>query len=146
MKILSDEDMIWDELISRLNGLGSEYGCSFAPFPLSDRGLGVPDEEVPEICRREGAAALLTTNYKEFARHLIYYQALMGAGVSAIVLRQPNPRTAIPDVGYQVALIEPWLQTIVRKLEQADEPLLLVINKSGVRTNRLQDLIDKFST
>lgn len=100
MKILSDEDMIWGELISRLNELGSEHGCSFAPFPLSDRGLGVPDEEVPEICRREGAAALLTTNYKEFARHLIYYQALMSAGVSAIVLRQPNPRTAIPDVGY----------------------------------------------
>ncbi|MBA2375849.1 MAG: hypothetical protein H0V75_06920 [Rubrobacter sp.] len=70
----------------------------------------------------------------------------MSAGVSAIVLRQPNPRTAIPDVDYQVALIEPYLQSIVGKLERAEEPLLLVINKSGVRINRLRDPIDKFST
>lgn len=33
MKILSDEDIIWTELIDRLNELGSEYDCSFIPFP-----------------------------------------------------------------------------------------------------------------
>jgi hypothetical protein len=146
MKILSDEDIIWDELIDQLNNLGTEYGCSFDPFPRPYRDRGTPDEEVPGICRREGAAALLTTNYKEFARHLIYYQALLSAGVSAIVLRQPNPHTDIPDVDYQVALLEPHLRNIVMRLERTEEPLLFVVNKSGVRTNRLQDLIDRFST
>ncbi|MBA2691432.1 MAG: hypothetical protein H0U65_02915 [Rubrobacter sp.] len=71
MKILSDEDTIWHELISRLNELGFEHGCVFVPFPISERGHGIPDEEVPEICRREGATALLTTNRREFARHLV---------------------------------------------------------------------------
>lgn len=146
MRILSDEDIIWAELIDRLNVLGSKRGCSFVPFPSSHRGLAIPDVQVPEICQREGATALLSTNYKEFARHLVYYQALLSAGVSAIVLRQPNPHTDTPDVDYQIALIEPHLQHIVRRLERTREPLLFVINKSGIRTNRLQDLIDRFST
>lgn len=146
MKILSDEDIIWTELIDRLNVMGSEHRCSFVPFPSSHRGLAIPDEQVPEICRREGAAALLSTNYKEYARHLIYLQALLSAGVSAIVLRQPNPHTDVPDVDYQVALIEPHLRNIVKRLERTDEPLLFVVNKSGIRTNRLQDLIDRHST
>jgi hypothetical protein len=146
VKILSDEDTIWDELMERLSELGSEYGCSFVSWPRSYRNRSIPDEKVPEICRQEGATALLTLNYKEFARHLVYYQALMAAGVSLIVLRQPNPNTYTPDVDYQVALVEPHLRNIVRRLERADEPLSFVINKSSVRTNRLQDLIARFST
>lgn len=146
MKILSDEDTIWDELMERLSELGSEYGCSFVSFPRRYRNRSIPDEEVPAICRREGAAALLTINYREFARHLVYYQALLSAGVSAIVLRQPNPNTDIPDVDYQVALVESHLGTIVRRLERANEPLLFVLNKIGIRINRLRDLIDRFST
>lgn len=144
MKILSDEDIIWTELIDRLNELGSEYDCSFVPFPRAHRNRGVPDEQVPEICRREGAVALLSTNYKEFGRHLLYYQALMSAGISAIVLRQPNPHTDLPDVDYQVGLIQPRLRNIVRRLERTDEPLLFVLNKSGARIRRLDELIHRF--
>ncbi len=144
MKILSDEDTIWPELLDRLNELGSAYRCRFDPFPLPHRDCGTPDEEVPEICRREGAAALLTINYKEFGRHLIYYQALMSAGVSAVVLRQPNPQTDVPDVEYQVALIRPRLRGIVSRLERTHEPLLFVVNKSSVRTRRLRELISQF--
>ena len=105
----------------------------------------IPDGEVPGICRGEGATALITINYKDFARHLVYYQALLYAGMSAIVLRQPNPHTHTPDVNYQVALIEPYLRSIVRRLEKTDEPLLFVMNRSGPRTHRLQDLIDRLS-
>jgi hypothetical protein len=143
--ILSDEDLIWTELHDRLNELGSQYGCDFVPFPEHYRNRSIPDEEVPEICRREGASALLSANYKEFARHLVYYQALLSAGVSAVVLRQPNPETESADVDYQVALLEPHLQYIVRRLERTNEPLLFVINKSGIRTNRLQELMERFS-
>lgn len=75
MRILSDEDIIWTELIERLNELGSEHGCSFIPFPRSQRNRGVPDEEVPEICRREGAVALLSTNYKELRPRRIVWDA-----------------------------------------------------------------------
>jgi hypothetical protein len=145
MKILSDEDTIWPELHDRLNELGSPYGCDFVPFPHQYRNRSIPDTEVPEICRREGAAALLTINYKDFGRHLLYYQALMNAGVSAVVLRQPNPTTAIPDVQYQVALMRPRLRNIVARLEHTEEPLLFVVNRSGVRLNRLHDLIERFS-
>lgn len=132
--------------MGRLSALGSPYGCSFVPFPHRYRGRSIPDEEVPGICRREDAAALITINYKDFAAELVYLQALLNAGVSVIVLRQPNPRVDTPDVNYQVALIEPYLRNIVRRLRQTDEPLLFVMNKSGPRIRRLQELIDRGST
>lgn len=142
MKILSDEDTTWDELMQRLSELGSEYGCSFVSFPHRYRNQKIGDHEVPEICRHEGATALLTINYKDFARHKVYYQALMDAGVSVVVLRQPNPKTDIPDVEYQAALVKPHLSYIVRRLRRGREPLLFVLNKSGIRANLLQELID----
>ena len=43
-------------------------------------------------------------------------------------------------------MVEPHLGTIVRRLERANEPLLFVLNKSGIRINRLRELIDRFST
>ena len=144
MIILCDEDLIWPELISRLNALGSEYGCTFVPLPPVH--YGAPDDEVARICRREGAAALLTTNVSDFGAKLVYYQALVDVGVSVIVPRQPNPETEPPDVGYQVALIEPHLEGIIRRLERTNEALLFSVNKSGVRPRSLQDLIDQRST
>ena len=93
MKVLSDEDSIWPELMKRLTELGAEHGCEFVSFPPSYRGRKIPDERVPGICRREGAAALLSINVHDFAARLVYFQALLGAGVSAIVLRPPNPHT-----------------------------------------------------
>lgn len=145
MKILSDEDTAWDELMTRLDVLGSAYGCNFVPFPLPYRGHKIPDEEVPRICRREDATALITINYMDFAARLPYFQALLSEGVSAIVLRQPNPGTDTPDVDYQVALVQPHLRSIVRQLRRTDEPLLFVLNKSSKRVRRLQDLIDQLS-
>jgi hypothetical protein len=62
------------------------------------------------------------------------------------VLKQPNPRMDDPDIDYQLALVEPHLQRIVRRLERTSEPLLFIINKSGLRIRRLQDLIDQLST
>ncbi len=146
MKILSDEDLIWTELTNRLDELGSQYGCNFVALPIAHRGIATPDDEVARICQREGAAALLTANYKDFAAKVVYYQALLSAGVSAIVLRQPNPRMNDPDIDYQLALVEPHLQRIVRRLNTTNEPLLFIINKSGLRIRRLQDLIDQLST
>lgn len=146
MKILSDEDTIWNELMQRLTALGAPYGCSFVSFPHRYRNRKIPDDQVPEICRNEDAVALITINYKDFASELVYLQALLDAGVSVIVLRQPNPRTDIPDVNYQVALLEPHLRNIVRRLARTNEPLLFTMNKSGPRIQRLQELIDHRST
>ncbi|MBA2714113.1 MAG: hypothetical protein H0U55_11260 [Rubrobacteraceae bacterium] len=106
--------------------LSSAYDCSFVSFPHRYRNRSIPDEDVPDICRREDAAALITINYKDFASKVVYLQALLDAGVSVIVLRQPNPRTYTPDVDYQVALIEPHLQSIVRRLRRTNEPLLFI--------------------
>lgn len=145
MKILSDEDLIWTELTNRLDELGAQFGCSFVALPIAHRGIATPDDEVARICQREGAAALLTANYKDFAAKVVYYQALLSAGVSAIVLRQPNPRMEDPDIDYQLALVEPHLQRIVTWLQRTNEPLLFIINKSGLRIRRLQELIDQLS-
>jgi hypothetical protein len=98
VKILSDENTIWDELMQRLTALGAPYGCSFVSFPPRYRNRSIPDDDVPEICRQEDAAALMTMNYKDFASRVVYLQALLDAGVSVIVLRQPNPRTDTPDL------------------------------------------------
>lgn len=144
MKILADECTSWYELIARLNELGAQYGCTFAPFPTRYKGHSIPDEEVPRICRSEGATALLTKNYVDFGRHELYFQALLNEGISAIVLKQPNPKTTVADVDYQVALLEPRLRNIVRRLEQEDEPLLFAVSETKSRPNRLQELIDKF--
>ena len=144
MIILCDEDLIWPELISRLNALSSQYGCRFVPLPPVH--YGAPDDEVARICRREGAVALLTANVTDFGAKLVYYQALVDAGVSVIVPRQPNPETDMPEVDYQVALLEPHLEAIMRRLERTHEALLFSVNKGGIRPRRLQDLIDQLST
>ena len=34
----------------------------------------------------------------------------------------------------------------VRRWERTEEPLLFVINKSGIRVNRLQEIMDRFAT
>ncbi len=65
--------------------------------------------------------------------------------MSAIVLRQPNPKVDTPDVDYQVALVQPHLRSIVRRLRGTDEPLLFVLKKGSKRIKRLQDLIDELS-
>ncbi len=144
MIILSDEDLIWPELTRRLNALGAHYGCSFVPLPPAH--YGAPDDEVARICRRHGAAALLSGNVRDFGAKIVYYQALVDAGVSVIVPRQPNPETETPDVGYQVALIEPHLAAIVARLKRTSEALLFTVNKSGLRVRRLQELIDHLTT
>jgi hypothetical protein len=61
------------------------------------------------------------------------------------VLRQPNPRMDDPDIDYQLALVEPHLQRIVTRLQRTNEPQLFMINKSGLRIRRLQELIDQLS-
>jgi hypothetical protein len=144
MKVLTDECTNWYELIDRLNEIGVRYECTFAPFPNRYKRLGIPDEKVPRICRGEGATVLLTKNYVDFARHELYFQALLNEGISAIVLKQPNPKTTVADVEYQVALLEPRLRNILRRLRQESEPLLCVVNESNCRIHRLQELIDKF--
>lgn len=53
--------------MQRLSALGSAYDCSFVSFPHRYRNRSIPDEDVPDICRREDAAALITINYKDFA-------------------------------------------------------------------------------
>ena len=82
MKILSDEDTIWDELMHRLSVIGAAYDCRFVSLPHGYRNSSIPDEDVPNICRREDAAALITINYKDFASKVVYLQALLDAGVS----------------------------------------------------------------
>jgi len=56
--------------------------------------------------------------------------------IRALIGPRRERRTA-----YQVGLIEPHLQRIVRRLERTSEPLLITVNKRGVRIRRLLDLV-----
>lgn len=52
MIILSDEDLVWPELTTRLNALSSRYGCRFVPLPPVH--YGAEDAEVGKILEPDG--------------------------------------------------------------------------------------------
>lgn len=49
MKILSDEDTTWDELMERLDALGSAHGCNFVALPHRYRNRSSPTEKCREF-------------------------------------------------------------------------------------------------
>lgn len=79
-----------------MNAQSQQHGCTFRVLP--EYAVGFGDHELPEVCRREGALALLTNNKKDFSVEVALYQALIAADKSAVVLRLPNDRTEKPDL------------------------------------------------
>jgi predicted nuclease of predicted toxin-antitoxin system len=85
VRIILDEQLD-PTLADVLNVLQSRHGCRF----LSLRDLAPPktqDIEIPEICRENGAIALVTADVKDFGAKKVYFEALLEAGVSVVTLK-----------------------------------------------------------
>jgi len=99
------------------------------------------DDELPQVCQREGAVALLTNNRHDFSVEIALYQALIEAEVSAVVLRLPNSRIEKPDLSWLTARVLKHLGKIIRELDDADQSLLLTVRKDRVKINPVRELL-----
>lgn len=136
-----DENLSSPTLVANLNAHGKRYGCAFRVLPES--ATGFDDDELPEICRREGAVALLTNDRHDFGVEIALYRALIGAGVSAVVLRLPNEKTERPDIAWLTSRVAKHLQKIVGELEGAQESLSITVRKDTVSVRKVRELLQQ---
>src|SRR5215217_4192307 len=134
-----DENLSSPALATNLNTHAKQYGCVFHLLP--QHAMGFDDDDLPEVCRREGAVALLTNNKEDFGVEVALYRALIKAGVSAIVLRLPNPQVEKPDLAFLTSRVVKHLRKIVRELENANESLSLTVRKDRVKVDSVQELL-----
>jgi predicted nuclease of predicted toxin-antitoxin system len=138
VRIILDEQLD-PKTVEVLNVLESRHGCNFQTL----RDLvspGTPDVEVPEICRNAGAVALVTADVKDFGAKRVYFEALVEAGLSVIVLRPRKGRYALEA---QTAVLLDRSQEIASGLREAESPMLIRVNKDGISTRSLQELIEE---
>lgn len=101
------------------------------------------DIEIPDICRRNGAVALVTADVKDFGAKEVYFKALLEAGVSVITLR-PQKRASVLEA--QTALLLSWSREVAKALRDASTPVLVRVNNSGISTRNLGELIAEISS
>lgn len=133
------ENLSSPALAANLNVEGKRYGIAFRVLPESAEGFD--DDDLPEVCRKEGAIALLTNNKVDFGVEVALYRALIKAGVSAVVLRLPNSRVEKPDLAWLTARLTKHLRSIVRELEKATESLSITVRKDRVSVRSIQELL-----
>lgn len=139
MKYLLDEQL--DEVVAAsMNPLGAKMGDEFVHI-LQVRDQGTPDEEIPTVCRKEGAECLVTANVRDFGARKVYYQALLAEDLHVTVLR-PGRMTFYED--QQLGLFSTTYRRTREILGTATEPLLLTCTPSGVRSRSIEQLIDEF--
>lgn len=136
-----DENLSSPALVDNLNAESQRHECTFQVLPKDAEGFG--DDELPEVCRREGATALLTNNKDDFGVEIALYRALMAANVSAVVLRLPNDRTERADLNWLTSRILKHMQKIIRELENANESLSLTVRKDKVSVWPVRELLRK---
>jgi hypothetical protein len=134
-----DEDLSSPTLASSLNARGAQYGCIFRPLP--DIAEGLDDDELPRVCQKEGAVALLTHDKSDFGGAIAVQQALVTAGVSVIVIRMPNPKTERPDIDFLTSRVAKHLRSIVEALEDAEGSLSITLRKDKASVRSLRELL-----
>lgn len=141
MIILMDENLSSPALAANLNAESEQYGCTFRVLP--EYAEGFDDDELPDVCQKEGAIALLTNNKNDFSVEVALYQALIAADKSAVVLRLPNDKTEKPDLEWLTARLLKHLRKVIRELEHvsAGQNLLLTVRKDRVKVNPVHDLL-----
>ncbi len=138
MRVILDEQLD-PTLADVLNVLRSRHGCTFTSL----RELAPPktqDIEIPGLCRQHGAVALVTADVKDFGAKRVYFEALLGAGVSVVTLR---PQNRVHVLEAQTALLVAWSREVADALRRADEPVLVRVNNSGTTVRSLQELIEE---
>lgn len=140
MKVVLDEQL--DPVTAAvLNVTTHRHGCTF----VSLRELAPPktqDIDIPEICRRNAAVALVTADVKDFGAKVVYFRALLEAGISVITLR-PQKRGAVLEA--QTALLLNWSREVAGVLRSASMPVLIRVNNSGISARNLEELVEEIS-
>src|SRR5215216_1478423 len=134
-----DENLSGLGLADILNTHGEQYGCTFVTFP--ERHEGADDEDMPAIAREVGAAALLTINVLDFGAKEQYFRALVAAGVSVVVLRIRNRDTG--DIEYITSTLIKHVRKIATTLNNAEESVVISVDKSSARPANLREILDK---
>ena len=135
MRIILDENL-WPELATALNAFEQRYGLTFVH--INDIAPGAQDEDIPRICREQGATALLSANVRDFGARRVIFEALLEAGVSVIVLRPSRRATLTPEV--QMSMVMRHIQRIASALRSGQGHLLLKLTEGGATEVSLEQL------
>ncbi len=136
MRIILDENL-WPESAVALNAFEARYDLSFVH--INDIAPGAQDEDIPEICRNQGAAALVSANVRDFGARRVIFEALLEAGVSVIVPRPSKRATLTPEV--QLSMLIRHIQRLSSALHTAQGQILLKVTEGGVTEASLEQLI-----
>ena len=135
MRIILDENL-WPELATALNAFEQRYHLTF--LHINDIAPGAQDEDIPDICREQGAAALVSANVRDFGARRVIFEALLEAGVSVIVPRPSKRATLTPEV--QMSMLIRHIQRIATALRNTRGTLLLKLTEGGVTQINLEQL------
>jgi hypothetical protein len=134
-----DENLSGLGLASVLNAVSAEHGCTFLTFPEAHE--GADDADVPGIANEHDAAALLSINVQDFGAKEEYFRALVAAGISVVVLRVRNRDKG--DIGYITSTLAEHVAAIARHLNNAEESVVVSVDKSGARPRSLREILDQ---
>ncbi len=135
MRILLDENL-WPELATALNAFEPRYHITF--LHINNIAPGAQDEDIPNICREQGATALVSANVRDFGARRVIFEALLEAGVSVIVPRPSRRATLTPEV--QMSMLIRHIQRIASALRSSQGHLLLKLTEGGVIETSLEQL------
>lgn len=135
MRIILDENL-WPELATALNAFERRYHLVFVH--INDIAPGAQDEDIPDICREHGAAALVSANVRDFGARRIIFEALLEAGISVIVPRPSRRATLTPEV--QMAMLIRHIQRIATVLRDNPDNMLLKLTEGGITEISLEQL------
>lgn len=139
MNVLMDENLSGLDLANTLNAHSEQYGCRYVTFPREAH-QGADDEDVPEIAREVGAAALLSVNVRDFGAKEQYFRALVAAGVSVVSLRIRNQDKG--DIEYIKSTLIEHTRKIARILTSTEESVVISVDKSSARPASLREILD----
>jgi hypothetical protein len=135
VRIILDENL-WPELATALNAFEQRTHLAF--IHINDIAPGARDEDIPTICREQGASALVSANVRDFGARRIIFEALLEEGISVIVPRPSKRATLTPEV--QMAMLFRHLQRIAAALSSSQSYLLLKLTEGGVTEVTLEQL------
>ena len=82
MRVILDENL-WPETATSLNAFESRFDLHFQH--INQIAPGAQDEDIPEICREQGAIALVSANVRDFGARRVIFEALLASGISVVV-------------------------------------------------------------
>jgi hypothetical protein len=136
VRVILDENL-WPETATSLNAFESRFDLHFQH--INQIAPGAQDEDIPEICREQGAMALVSANVRDFGARRVIFEALLASGISVIVPRPSKRATLTPQV--QVSMLVRHIGRISTTLHQTQEPVLLRVTEGGIAEVSLEQLV-----